>query len=146
MNDRRHESGQALVEFALVLPLVLVLIVGIVDVARLAFQENTLALAAREGTRYAIVHGGASLSPVGPGSPSFTAPDQDSVVAATVRRYATGVPNLTVRATWLDGNASRGSRVTVQVTAPFTPSIAQTFLGGLWSITLRGSSTLSIEQ
>jgi hypothetical protein len=36
--------------------------------------------------------------------------------------------------------------VTVQVTAPFTPSISQTFLGGLWSITLRGSSTLSIEQ
>jgi Flp pilus assembly protein TadG len=146
MKDNRDESGQALVEFALVLPLFLVVVVGIIDVARVAWQENTLALAAREGTRYAIVRGQASLSPVGPGSPSFTAPDQDILVAAAVTRYATGVQNLTVRATWLDGNASRGSRVNVRVTAPFIPALSQVFLGGLWSITLRGSSTLSIEH
>src|SRR2546428_11114456 len=66
---RQGERGQALVEFALLLPLMLLIITGLFDVARAVWQENTLAYAAREGTRYAIVHGSAGSPPAGPPNP-----------------------------------------------------------------------------
>src|SRR5205823_10360379 len=53
----REQQAQALIEFALMLPVFLLLVTGIFDTARAVWQENTLAYAAREGTRYAIVHG-----------------------------------------------------------------------------------------
>ena len=39
---RRRSRGQALTEFALVLPIFALLLFGIIDVARLAFTMNTL--------------------------------------------------------------------------------------------------------
>lgn len=51
--DRR---GQALVEFALVIPIFLLLLVAIFDLGRAVFAYNTLTNAAREGARLAIVN------------------------------------------------------------------------------------------
>jgi len=48
--------GQALVEFALVLPLFLLLMVALFDMGRAVFAFNTLTNAAREGARMAIVN------------------------------------------------------------------------------------------
>ena len=139
--------GQALVETALVLPLLLLLIVGLFDIGRAIWLGNTLATAVREGSRYGVVHGALSGSPTGPGAASYTAPDTDTAITAQVRAYATGVPNnLTVQSTWPDGNANRGSRIVVSASFPFTPILAQVFLGGGLGITLRSSSTLVIEQ
>lgn len=53
---RKHESGQALVEFALVLPLLLALLCGIIDFGWLYYNQITLNNAAREGARYAVIH------------------------------------------------------------------------------------------
>jgi Flp pilus assembly protein TadG len=139
--------GQALVETALVLPLLLLLIVGLFDIGRAIWLSNTLATAVREGSRYGVVHGALSGSPTGPGAASYTPPDTDTAITAQVRTYATGVPNnLTVQSTWPDGNANRGSRIVVSASFPFTPILAQVFLGGGLGITLRSSSTLVIEQ
>ena len=44
--------GQALVEFALVLPIFLLLLFGLIDVGRLVYTWNALNQAAREGARY----------------------------------------------------------------------------------------------
>ncbi len=52
----RSGRGQALVEFALVLPILLLLLVAIFDLGRAAFAYNTLTNAAREGARIAIVN------------------------------------------------------------------------------------------
>jgi len=143
----RDSRAQALVETALVLPLLLMLIVGLFDVGRAVWLSNTLATAVREGTRYGIVHGALSASPTGPGAASYTPPDTDTTITAQVRNYASGVPNtLTVQSTWPDGNANRGSRIVVTATFPFTPILSQVFLGGGLTITLRSSSTLVIEQ
>ncbi|MDP9281050.1 MAG: hypothetical protein M3P38_03000 [Chloroflexota bacterium] len=123
------------------------MIVGLFDVGRAIWFSNTLATAVREGTRYGIVHGALSGSPTGPGAASYTAPDTDTTITAQVRNYAYGVPtNLTVLSTWPDGDANRGSRIVVTATYPFTPILAQVFLGGGLGITLRSSSTLVIEQ
>ncbi len=142
----REDHGQSLVEFALVLPVAVLLIVGIFDSARAVWLTTTLAAATTEGTRYAIVHGAQSSSPTGPGSSSYTAPTTDTVVEGVVRQYAVGVASMTVSATWPDGDAKRGSRVTVAAAAPFTPVLSQALLGGGLSVTLRGSSTLVIHQ
>jgi Flp pilus assembly protein TadG len=143
----REDRAQALVETALVLPLLLLVIVGLFDVGRAIWLSNTLATAVREGTRYGVVHGALSGSPTGPGAASYTPPDTDTTITAQVRNYASGVPNnLTVLSTWPDGNANRGSRIVVTATFPFTPILSQVFLGGGLGITLRSSSTLVIEQ
>ena len=52
----RTEKGQAMVEFALVLPLLLALLCGIIDFGWLYYNQITLNNAAREGARYAVVH------------------------------------------------------------------------------------------
>jgi len=54
----RHprRRGQALVEFALILPVLLVILLGTVDAGRLIFAYNAVANAAREGGRTAIIN------------------------------------------------------------------------------------------
>lgn len=139
----REEQGQALVEFAFVLPVLLLLIFGLFDVARAVWQENTLAYAAREGTRYAIVHGSASESPATQAS--------HAAVAAVVRDAAVGVSNITVTVTYPDTIGvtpcnDRGCRVSVDATAPFVPLPSQYLLNGAFQITLRGGSLLVIQR
>jgi Flp pilus assembly protein TadG len=55
MSRRRRSRGQALVEFALVLPVFLILLFGIIDIARLVFLASALNNGAREGARFAAV-------------------------------------------------------------------------------------------
>jgi Flp pilus assembly protein TadG len=52
----RAQAGQTLVEFAIVLPIVVVLLVGTLDFARAIFIYNTLSEGARQGARVAIVN------------------------------------------------------------------------------------------
>jgi len=63
-----------------------------------------------------------------------------------VTRYAIGVQNMTVHATWPDGDANRGSRIVVSASFPFTPIVSQMFLGDALRVTLQSSSILVIEQ
>lgn len=51
-----NEDGQSLVEFALVLPILLLLICAIIDFGWLYYNQITLNNAAREGARYAVIH------------------------------------------------------------------------------------------
>jgi Flp pilus assembly protein TadG len=52
---RSRSAGQGLVEFAAVLPVILLLFLGIFDFGRAVFAINTVANAAREGARVAAV-------------------------------------------------------------------------------------------
>jgi Flp pilus assembly protein TadG len=51
-----RRSGQALVEFVLIAPILLLLILGLVDFARAWSAHHVIADAAREGTRMLVVH------------------------------------------------------------------------------------------
>lgn len=57
VNHRRH-TGQALVEFALVLPVFLLVLFGLIDVGRYVYMNSTLSQAAREGARVGAVQAG----------------------------------------------------------------------------------------
>lgn len=52
----RRSRGQALVEFAFVIPLFLVLFIAVFDLGSAVFSYNSLTNAAREGARLAIVN------------------------------------------------------------------------------------------
>ena len=132
---RRADSGQATIEFALAIPVLLLVVLGTFDVARAVWQENTLAFAAREGARYAIVRG--SVCPC--------TPVVQADVATYVQRYTIGVPNVTVTAAWPSGN-DPGSPVTVTATSRFVPIASRYFLGGALQVTLTGGSTMIIQQ
>ncbi len=52
----KRENGQSAVEFALVLPILLILLCGIIDFGWVYYNQITLNNAAREGARYAVIH------------------------------------------------------------------------------------------
>lgn len=130
----RSSFGQATVEFALAVPIFLLLVLGVFELSRAVWQQNTLAFAVREGARYAIVHGSEAAEPAGIGS--------DQPVKDTVASNAIGVANVTVTVTWPDGTNDRGSRVTVSATAPFAPAA----IVSMFTVTLHASSTLAIQR
>jgi Flp pilus assembly protein TadG len=51
----KSESGAALVEFAITVPLLFLIVWGAIDFARAYYTSNSLASAVREGARYAVV-------------------------------------------------------------------------------------------
>ena len=51
---RCHCKGLALVEFAIVAPVLLLLMLSIAEIGRLAYQYNTLTKAVRDGVRFAV--------------------------------------------------------------------------------------------
>ena len=52
----RHSRGQSLVEFALVFPIIILLIMAFAEIGRAVFAFNTIANAARQGARVAAVN------------------------------------------------------------------------------------------
>lgn len=54
MRPRDRQRSQALIEFALVSPVLLLLLFGIIDIGRAIFYYDTLGHAAREGARVAV--------------------------------------------------------------------------------------------
>jgi Flp pilus assembly protein TadG len=52
---RRRSRGQSLVEFAIVLPIITLVVLGLFDLGRAVFTYNTLSQAARQANRTAIV-------------------------------------------------------------------------------------------
>lgn len=137
---RRDDRGQTIVEFALAVPLLLLIIIGILDAARMVWYSNTLAYAAREGTRYAIVHGANGSDPQGP------PPLDDQGVRAAVERSATGVAGVSVVVSWPDGNSERGSRVHVEATSVYVPTISGYLMNGALTVPLRAASQMTIVR
>ena len=104
---RQGRRGAAMVEFALVFLLFLVIIAGLVEIGRGVWAFTTIAHATRQGVRFAQTRG--------PGNPATA--DQ---VRDAVRNAAIGLnPNLvTVTTSWPLG-FTRGGLVTVRATYPF---------------------------
>ncbi|MCW2583306.1 MAG: tadE [Klenkia sp.] len=94
----QSERGAAAVEFALVLPLLLLLVFGIVEFGR-AFQvQATLAQAAREGARVMAVQNNATAAraAVQAATTSLTTPLAASQIVITPTSCTTAAGNATV--------------------------------------------------
>lgn len=81
------ERGQSLVEFALVAPLLIILMVGILDVGRAVNAYVTISNAAREGSHYAALHPTASPGAIVSAVRSRVVPLDPSSVTVTARYY-----------------------------------------------------------
>ena len=90
---RPRSRGQALVEFALVAPIFIFALMTLIELGRAVYYTQTLHSAAREGARYAIVHGSASFCPSGPmpGGGVNGCDPRAEFVKQTVRDFATGI-------------------------------------------------------
>jgi Flp pilus assembly protein TadG len=110
---RRHcnERGVAMAEMAVVLPVVLTMMFGVIEGGRAIFAYGNVAHVAREATRYAIVRGSASEGQI--------------ATATDISNYAqtrSGISPITVTTTWLPDNKP-GSVVQVTVQHTYTPVI-----------------------
>jgi len=56
-NENSHSRGQGMLEFAMVLPILLLVIFGLLEVGRAVFLYSTVTNASREAVRYATAYG-----------------------------------------------------------------------------------------
>ena len=124
-----NDSGGSMVEFALVTAFILVpLLFGIIEFGRLTWAKDTIVAAAREGARYAIVHGSyCELA-------GCTIADSATVANMVVAR--TQLSPLSVSTRWAQ-NKNVGDTVTVTVTYVYTPIVKVPFLTSAKTITGR---------
>jgi Flp pilus assembly protein TadG len=125
----RGNRGQSVVEFALVLPLLLLILFGITEFGRAWMTVNILTSSAREGARLAVV----------------TAPDVPAVVAKVNEVCAAaGVTPTSITVTGPDP-ADPDRRITVTVQTDFQV-LAGNILGPFnGTIPLRGTSVMRHE-
>jgi len=54
IRPRRRETGQTLIEFGMIVPIIILIIFGLIDLARLMQANVTIQEGARDGARYAV--------------------------------------------------------------------------------------------
>ena len=137
-----RSDGQTLVEFALVLPIFLLLVMGIFELGRAITYWHDLNNTAQVAARYAVVNRYPGCTqPTPPGAPG-TSPGQRAI--STPEAQERRVTTVTICYRDDDGNntPTAGDPVTVTMTSTFTPA---RFLK-MANLTLRGKATLRLEQ
>lgn len=127
---KRHR-GQSVVEFALVIPILLLLVIGFLDLGRAMYTQSVLANAAREGARVAIIR----TNSVGD-------------IRKAVKANAIGVEVSDSDITIDPESRTAGRPVSVSVTSRFyalTPFIAQFMNSGAGYIDLGSTATMTVE-
>jgi len=127
---KRRDSGTALIEVAIVLPILLVLTMGMLDFGRAFHTKSLLDQAAREGCRLAVV----------------TAPDVALVQnRVTTLLSAGGITPGSIAVTGPD--PSRMVTVTVNATFTFATPGVFAFVGGNFgnTIAMAGKTTMRFE-
>jgi TadE-like protein len=167
MTRSSKPRGQAMVEFALIFPIFILLLVGIFDLGRVIWVNDTLATAAREAARFAIVHGEKSPCPVGPPGPGavvptagpgclYPAPSRQAI-KDLADEWATGTStDITVHVCYgavtactsdtdaVGATDARGTQVMVTVTSVVGLSIPS--LVGFTGFSLTASSTMMVNH
>src|SRR5437667_5112647 len=124
---KKRQAGQAAVEFALVIVFLVLFLVSFIEITALVYTYSVLADSAKEGVRYAVVHGTLSSACSGPGAPGVPCADGAAAnVSGRVTSYATGSLNntttgMTVTPTYPDGTSTPSSRVRVVVSYTYQP-------------------------
>ena len=119
----KNEKGQAMVEFALLLPILLLLFSGIINFGWIFGNQLLANNAAREAARYTAIHYSDSSS------------DNDSAVAAgivTARAPTLVSPSVTV------SKSASGDSITVKIGSYvnlLTPLMSAIFPNGQYSVT-----------
>src|SRR6476620_6752527 len=144
---KRHRSrGQSLVEFALVLPVFLLILMGIVDFGMAVYKFNGVSQAAREIARVTSVHPCAGPTPCTPGSSAETATViniQKGLIPGLSINVATDIKCVDNTGTPKSPCNFAEDSVQVTVTAPYRPMTP--ILGSLVQWTMKGSSSAQLQ-
>ena len=149
MRRRPSPRGQSIVEFALILPVFLYLLLGVVDIGRVIFYQSLVNNAARDAARYALAHPDQTCSSgtCGVTTSAQTAAGmfgaQLSVCSATLYSATVlGAAGTTVPPACPNSNTTTATYgyVTVVVSVPFQPATA--LFTGAWTRTLSAQSTM----
>jgi Flp pilus assembly protein TadG len=142
LRARQRDAGQGQIEFVLSILTIMFVIFWTWEVVLAVYTYNVLSDAAKEGVRYAIVHGSNNQCCSGPGTcavgtPSLTlcdgaaatCPDSSGDnVARTVKCYASlslhDTTNMTVSVTYPQGTNTAGSEVDIRVNYTYVPFLA----------------------
>lgn len=128
------DAGQALVEVAIALPILLALLVGIFEFARAYNVQQVITHAAREGARHGVVEASAAA---------------EAQTRATLRLADGNISGATVTATC--SPCGTGDELRVQVTVPYTfvfvGPVLSLFSSGAdpGTINLSSTATMRIE-
>ena len=162
--SRRRSGGQSLVEFALVLPIFVLLLFGLVDMGRYVYLNSTLSQAAREAARVAAVEAswmgstdascGTAGGPVCPanlgalrvdmlaGANRMMAPFGSIAIADLYTSCGSTAPTPVSTPTCADSAINRYASVrVVMVFRPITPVVSSMFS----SITTQASAAMVIN-
>lgn len=128
--------GQVLVELALLLPVLLLLILGIIEFGRAFYMKNTLANAVRHAARKAIVSGSWNQSSIRYWTYSAVPPGwQNSNALPQVSSFPASPP--------MSGS---GAAITVQATAKFETTVPNFYFPFINYTTIRAQATMRYEQ
>ncbi len=133
------EKAAALVEFAIVLPILLLIVFGIVDFGRALYTANNLTSAVREGARLASTQ----ISPDATGAAQKTA--VSNAVKAYVVAFGGNAGAPTVSETFAGAPPNMQSITVSIVSYPFTPITPLAGLIGLGTIQMSPSATFRWE-
>jgi Flp pilus assembly protein TadG len=142
------DTGQALVEMAIALPVLLLLLIGVVDISLSVNAYITVTNASREGATYVVTHPGAAPSAVASAVTDRIAPLLPSNVSVTTTYYNSASATFTA---WPDTGLASSSPlatsvpVRVDVSYPWsaTTILIGQFFGGA-SRTFHGTSTMVV--
>lgn len=129
---KREDSGQGLVEFALILPLLLLVSFGIIEVGRLLFIYTSVSAASREAARYAAASGIAEsgevyyLDTVGIEDAANRIATLTGGVTTITYDHGPGTGTFTPS---VPTDVILGDRIVVRVDAPYSPMLGLTALG-----------------
>lgn len=139
-------AGQTMLEFALLLPSFMFVIIGIFDLSRGIYTYNAMAEAARAGARYALVRGINASDTVGTCYLAGECTCPPVVRTEILTRFiAIDTDNVTTNCNWPDSNTNkRGQRMTVEVDYRFVPVLVSV-IGGSDGIPLHAETTVVIE-
>jgi hypothetical protein len=118
------QAGQAMVEFSVVAFLTIMMLLFVVETARMALVYTVVAESAREGVRYAIVHG--STRPAGTADYDSSGPGNNPAQVVTVVDNFAGTAPLSlslllVNVTYPGNSNAPGQSVNVSVVYPYNP-------------------------
>ena len=128
-NPTRDRKGQELLEYALIAPIFLLILLVIFDLGRITYTYSVIQNVAREGARYGAVH-----------------PDNWTGIQGAVNRLALGVPTYPPQVVVYEDSLQMKT-IQVCVLADFhsiTPVVAAML--GADPITLRGCSSMHVEE
>ncbi len=111
----QRAEGQASVEFILSIMVFVFLFMWSWELVMLTYTYSVLADSAKEGVRYAIVHGSGNSDCSGPGCADSTGSNVTSVVRTYARDCFHDISGMTVTVTYPDKSSAAPGRVRVVV-------------------------------